>query len=251
MLKNFLRSTLFGLTEGLLRISITVFFKVLFFLQGTPDTTPMLKKVSRLYKSGDFSELFTQIRLWDAPLVEIEKRVPRQGTVLDLGCGDGFLANFLAISEPGRKVIGIELNKERIKEVNKGLKNTKLKSGDILKERFPQSDAILLVHVLHHLPSFEAQKEVLNKCYKNLKKNGKLIIVEIGKKPLDKYLFSWLTDAIVVPILFEKKFFSKDFHYRDEKEWSRTLREYGFRVSQKTAHEGMPFSHVIFLCEKL
>ena len=94
---------------------------------------PDLEKACKLYEKDSFTGLFSRVRVWDAPFEQVEKLVPKKGLVLDLGCGDGFLANYLAISGPERKVIGVDLNKDRIKHAQKGLTNTKFLHGDALK----------------------------------------------------------------------------------------------------------------------
>ena len=65
-----------------------------------------------------------------------------------------------------------------------------------------------------------------------------------------KYLISWLTDAFIVPILFEKKFYNLKFYYRNEREWKTLLKKIGFKVIVKPAHKGKPFSHIIFIATK-
>lgn len=229
---------------------VSLFFKVFFFFAGKPEQSENAKKAVELYKGRGFASLFTQIRLWDSPLEEISRLITNQGLIVDLGCGDGFLSNFLALSSAKRKLVGVELNSVRFKEADKGLKNTKFIAGDILKTNLPDADTFLLVHVLHHLPSKKSQQELLEKIYKKLSKGGKLIMVEIIKKPFLKYWFTYLTDAVIVPILFEKKLFSSQVHFRDNDEWIKVLNDLGFKVKTKVAHQGRPFSHLILIGEK-
>lgn len=239
------------LSKRLLQQFIRFFFKVYFFINGYPKTNSNLKKVLGLYKEdSSFGELFTTIRIWDAPINYIEKIIPKKGLVTDLGCGEGILVNYIAISSRRRKVVGIEIDGERINRANKNINNAKFIKGDILKVKFPKSDSILLVHVLHHLHSLDNQITLLKKAYSLLDKNGKLIIVEISEKPLLKYAFTWLTDAIIVPNLFENKFFSTNFFYRKENEWKKLLSGLGFSVKIKRVHRGMPFSHIVLECQK-
>lgn len=238
------------LVSFILKFLVSIFFKLLFFVQGRTDTTPALKRAVGFYSNDSFGKLFTQIRIWDAPLTYIEKLVPKAGLILDLGCGDGFLANFLAIAGPNRKIIGIEINANRIASADHDLKNVKFTAGDVTKQKFPMADAIVLIDVLHHLSSFASQEKLLAYCSSRINKGGKLIISEIVKKPFLKYAFTYLTDAMIFPILFEKKFFTTDFFYRDTWEWKSLLIKYGFKVIIKEAHLGKPFSHKIFICQK-
>ncbi|QQG43477.1 MAG: class I SAM-dependent methyltransferase [Candidatus Daviesbacteria bacterium] len=229
---------------------ITIFFKVLFLIHGRPEENGKLAKVTSLYKSGGFSELFTSIRLWDAPYEEIAALVPSKGVIADLGCGDGLMVNLLALEEPTRQLIGVEINKDRLKLAKKGLANTKFIYGSADRVKIPKADGILMIHLLHHLTSRDQQIEILKSSYQALKPGGKLIIAEIGKKPFLKYLFTWFTDVVIVPILFEKRLYNKEIFYRTQQEWQTLLKKIGFKVSSKPVSPGKPFSHIILACQK-
>ncbi len=77
-----------------------------------------------------------------------------------------------------------------------------------------------------------------------------MIIVEIDRKPLLKYLLTWIVDRSVFPILFEGKNYSSEIFYRGGNEWKVLLEKMGFNVRVITAHKGKPFSHIILVCEK-
>ncbi len=225
-----------------------MFFNVYFNIFGKPKMSNDLKKTIDLYKGQGFSSLFKLIRVWDAPYQEIEKIVPKKGQIIDLGSGDGLMANYLGLSSKSRKVFGIELNKSRLVESNKGLKNVKFKVGNILKEKIEKVDAILLIHVFHHLPSREAQEGVLDACKKNLNPNGKLVVAEIIQKPLLKYIFTYITDVLILPIIFNNKLIDTNVNYRSDSEWKKLFKSYGFKVKTTYPHKGRPFSHVLYEC---
>lgn len=197
---------------------VKIFFKISFYIFGDPTKKNKIAQQSvNLYEEGSFVRFFNKIRFWVAPIEMISKEIPKKGRIVDLGCGDGFLVNYLAIENKNRTLTGIELNSDRLKQADKGLKNTHFFNADILSESIKKSDTFLLIHVLHHLPSKKDQKMMLKKVFQLLNKNGKLVIVEIDNKPFLKYVLTWLTDAIIVPILFEHKIFSTNFYYREKK----------------------------------
>jgi len=208
-----------------------------------------INKIKELYRGKGFTSIFVNIRFWDAPIIELEKFVPKGGEILDLGCGEGISTNYLALTSSKRKIIGIEINKERLKNANHGLPNVEFKAGNILKTDFTSADAIILTHVLHHLKSYKEQELLLNKCCKVLKKNGKLIILEVDDKPYLKYLLSKFVDSFVVPVIFEKKMYDKVF-FRNEKQWRELISPMGFKISCKCLDEDKPFSHILFVATK-
>lgn len=228
---------------------IEVFFKIYFFIFGKPKISNYLISAIDLYKGQGFSSLFKLIRVWDAPYEEIEKIVPKRGKIIDLGSGDGLMANYLGLSSSKREVFGIELNKSRSLESEKGVKNVKFKVGNILKTKIYKVDVILLIHVFHHLPSLDDQVKILEACKKNLNKNGKLIIAEVIQKPLLKYIFAYITDVLILPIIFNNKYIDIRIYYRSDSEWKKLFKNYGFKVKTTYPHKGRPFSHVLYECE--
>lgn len=228
------------ITEKVISLFFTIFFKF-----RKPIQNKILYKTINLYRGSGFSEIFSQIRAWDAPFEDIDKLIPKKAEILDLGSGDGLLSNYLALSSNKRNVVGIEMNEKRVLISPKGLKNVKFKQGNILTHKLPKTDVYILAHVLHHLPSKIHQEKLLKKIAGVMQKKQKLLILEIDNKPKLKYITTWLTDAFIVPILFEQKIFNKNFYYRNRKEWYNLLDQLGFKIRIKKVHKGMPFSHVL------
>ncbi|HMT36964.1 MAG TPA: 1-acyl-sn-glycerol-3-phosphate acyltransferase, partial [Chitinophagaceae bacterium] len=85
----------------------------------------------------------------------IEKLVPKQGQVLDIGCGYGFLAYMLAWTSGQRTITGIDYDEEKISVANHTFsknENIRFVTGDAL--HFPDDtlyDCILIMDVLHYL----------------------------------------------------------------------------------------------------
>lgn len=229
--------------QFILRIFFGVFFR---FSKNSVD----IERLTKLYQDEGFSQLFTKIRFWDAPYQMLEKLVPQRGKIMDLGCGDGLLTNFLALKSTQRELIGVDKNLERLKMADKGLPSTSFLAADVLKQEVPVCDTILMVHLLHHLPSFVDQEVILKRSQSKLKKGGQLIVVEINQKPFLKYLLTWIVDILVFPILFEGKLIDGRIYYRKSEEWKTVLEKLGFNVKIIPAHQGKPFSHVILVGDK-
>lgn len=220
------------------------------FLPNYLQDDKIIKKIISLYQKNEFTAIFAKLRFWDAPFREIEKVIPREAKILDLGCGDGIFANYLAITGPKRKITGIEINRDRLKEANKRLKNTRFLTGDVLKTNIPKVDVITMIHLLHHLPSKKSQEELIGKVYQKLEPGGKLIIAEVAEKPFPKFVLSWIVDVFIVPILFQGKLFSGQIFYRKNCQWNKLLLNYGFKVKFISLHKNKPFSHSLFIATK-
>lgn len=200
-----------------------------------------------LYKGLGWKSLFSNIRFWDAPLVELEEYIPKEGLVTELGCGDGVLSNYIALTSNKRIVIGIDNDKKRISTANQGIKNTKYIHGDIRTIPIPKSDVIIISHVLHHLSSYQEQVAVLERCKKYLNSGGQIIILEIYIESSLKYALGWFFDHFLVPIFFEKRLYSK-IYYRKKNEWKNTITSLGFDVEINNLTAGKPISNIIIIC---
>lgn len=229
---------------------LRVFFGLYFWIFGKPNIPPLLKKVLSKYQNGGFGEFFSYIRVWDAPFEIVERVVPKKGFIIDLGCGEGILTNYLGLASESRKMIGVEIDRERILLADKQIKNVSFRHGDVTKFSLPKSDVIILSHLLHHLTSYKDQEILLKKCASMLAKNGKLIIVEVDTNPPLKYLISLLTDYFLVPWLFDRKIYERTY-FRSRKEWLSLFKKLGLRAKIIIAHKRKPFSHIIYVATPL
>ena len=106
------------------------------------------------------------------PLEEIDKNLPEEGKIFDLGCGEGVISKYLANNKT-RIVIGIDSNRERLSKEK--TKNLSFENADIRKASFKGSSGVVVSDVLHHL-NLKDQKTLLAKIAKELKKGGVLVI---------------------------------------------------------------------------
>ena len=200
-----------------------------------------------LYAGTPWESFLSKFKFWEEPYEAVDRLLPDRGKILDLGCGEGLLSNYLAIASLQRKIFGIEIASERLMRAKKGIKNASFSVGDIIKVPYPKSDAVVLFHVLHHLSSKNAQEEVIKKAKDSLEKKGKLVIVEVHVKPTIKYLAAWFADHFLVPWVFEKRFYTKAY-FRKEKDWLNLLKKIGFIVKTNEETKGRPFPNIIFEC---
>lgn len=219
----------------------------------TPLMAADLKKLAKNKSAKQVMDLygskFVQIRFWDAPFIEVEKLVAKTGQIVDLGCGEGIFTNYLAASSPARKIIGVEVDKERFKVAIRAFKNVTFKLGDATKFKVPAANNIVMFHLLHHLSSYSLQERLINSALASLKKEGKLIIVEVNITPSLKYLISLMTDCFIVPWVFEHRFFTP-VYFRRANSWKKLIEGLGYRCKITAADKGKPFSHVILECSR-
>ena len=113
--------------------------------------------------------------------VESIKKINSKEKMLDIGCATGNLTELLG--EKTRNIIGIDLDKELLKEAKDKHPNLNFENMNMLKinEKFEENSFDRVVsfgNTLVHLDSREEVEEFFQKVYKTLKFNG-LFIVQI------------------------------------------------------------------------
>lgn len=110
------------------------------------------------------------------------------GLLLDVGCGGG--GSIKTMEKRGWRGVGIDFDEKAIENAKK--KGLDVRVGDLISQKFPSDyfDAILMNHVIEHLPN---PKEVLRECRRVLKKNGVLVAItpNSNSRGFSKYGKSW------------------------------------------------------------
>jgi len=191
------------------------------------------------------TRVYLKLRSIIIPFPLIEKHVPKDGTVVDIGCGFGIFAHFMSIKSKGRNVIGIELNEKRISQANQiygNLSNLQFICNDITSSDIPKADTITAIDVFHHIPSLELQINLLESCFSVLQKNGMLIIKDVDTKPIWKYWWNKIHDYIMTkgePVL-----------YNDSSIMKELIKNAGFRLEKFEMFTGQPYAHVLYVAVK-
>ena len=111
--------------------------------------------------------------------VESIKKISNEEKILDIGCATGNLTEFLG--EKTRNIVGIDLDKELLKEAKYKHPNLNFENMNMLKinEKFEENSFDRVVsfgNTLVHLDSREEVEEFFQKVYKTLKFNGFFIV---------------------------------------------------------------------------
>jgi len=144
------------------------------------------RKVKRLYRyQGAFVEHFVQWKLkLDPVFAALDQAVPRQGFILDLGCGYGLATHWLAFGTDQRTFLGVDYDENKIAVAQRtapGNARIRFEQRDILEWDYPSCDAILLLDVLHYW-SPEKQQLILNKTRAALRPGGRLILRDAARE---------------------------------------------------------------------
>ena len=148
-----------------------------------------------------------------------DELIPQKCKITDLGCGYGFLIQFLAQSSSKRELIGIDFDQDKI-EIAKNVSlsdhrtqfyNANLKNYDPLN-----SDVFIINDVLHYLNK-ESRNKLLKKVYTKLNVKGMIIIREGDQSLEKKHKITKLSEVFSTYIGFNKAKFS-DLEFLDRAE---------------------------------
>lgn len=107
-----------------------------------------------------------------------DRLLPREGVIVDLGCGYGAMSYMLSLLSNKRTILGVDYDHEKIALANNSLSKSdrvEFKCGDIREVELPQADAFVISDVLHYINS-EDQRSVIKRCIDNLRVGGILVI---------------------------------------------------------------------------
>ncbi len=193
--------------------------------------------------SDNRNKIYVLIRWFTFPFETFERIMPKNGIVLDIGCGEGAFSIYCALKNNKRKVIGIDIDRKRLltaKKAGKKIKNAKFFLKNALSWD-KKVDAIVISAFFHHL-KVEEQTVFLKNSFTLVNPGGRLIIKEINKDDFIRSKLSRLWDYILYP--------RDKINYWSKDKLVKALNYLGYSV--KTSREAIffPGSTFFYICSK-
>jgi len=186
--------------------------------------------------------------------------IPDAARILDLGCGQGLLAAWLAAAverfrahewhdawpaPPARWTYrGIELKSRDVARANAALGTlARVEVGDIRAAHFGQADAVVILDVLHYMDQ-AYQEAVLAKVRAALSRLG-VLLLRIGDASAG--LPFRLSNIVDHTVLLVRGHGWPPLHCRTVAEWLDLLGGVGFRTETVPMSAGTPFANVLLV----
>ena len=161
---------------------------------GSHDqNAPLFADRYEIYARDPYASAFTYGRkkLFERIFFLLEKNVPTDGEVLDVGCGTGYFLTLLG--KFGYRTVGLEpaaAMRERAQSANPG---REIADGEISRLPFADNrfDAVTAIEVFRYLH----RRDIINgyrECLRVLKPGGVLIASLVNKYALDGFIFKYL-----------------------------------------------------------
>lgn len=218
---------------------------------------------SEVRRRGRPHGLRTRARLWQrwtgTPFAVAGELLPRDGTVLDLGCGFGMLSGLLALDAPGRAVVGLDIDTAKLSRARTLFGDVaSFVAVDLDEAVAPAAaglpaglaapaDAAVVWDVLHHLADPET---FLARAAAWMRPGALLLVKENDTEPLLKRVVAELVEVVAVGLDVTA---SAPVRFRSRAEWSAVLDRAGFTVERAEhlpAREGFFVPHSLFLARR-
>lgn len=207
--------------------------------------------VLRFYvKQPLFVRWFVRLRHLLSPLEALEKLVPREGKILDLGCGHGLFTNYMALKAPSRSLLGVDPAPAKIQAARMTeamVPNARYLLGTIddipAESRF---DAITIIDVLYLLPEIE-QEKILKVCHRLLADSGVLVLKTQDTRPRWRHWWTRCQESVMVGLGMTH---GSGIHFMPAEKSRQMLAETGFKAEQHALPSRIFFPNIVFICRK-
>ena len=184
--------------------------------------------------------------------------LPRQGRILDIGCGYGFMSYMLQFAAQEREIFGYDYDEEKIEVANHCFsrnKNIRFFNADINQIQVGPADAIILSDVLHYLQP-DQQEFLLQKCMHALQDDGILLIRDGNCDLKKRHKRTRLTEVFSTRILSFNKTAGHPLHFISGRNIQEMARQHGMDCrsldqSENTSNQLFVITHPVKSYEKV
>jgi 2-polyprenyl-6-hydroxyphenyl methylase/3-demethylubiquinone-9 3-methyltransferase len=190
--------------------------------------------------------LFVRARLLLSDLDRLERYVPTQGRVLDLGCGHGLVANILALTGPARQVLGVDLDPAKIAAARQTIgarDNIDFVVGDAAALPDGPFQAVTIADVLYTIPP-PTQRAIVRQVAAALEPGGVLVWKTQVRQPRWKYAITYGQEWLMTRL---GPTMSAGLHFMDREESLAALRAAGLRPAVIPLPSIRPYTDILFL----
>lgn len=178
-----------------------------------------------------------------AAVLELTVEVRQGGSVLDVGCGDGYLLAALAVARPDLELHGLDHDAARLAQARRALPEARvrLEPTDVRRASLPRADLVVLLDVLHYLPPVE-QDRLLQQLAACVRARGALVIRDAAAGEGWRSWVTWLFERLFVWLGRHR---GAGVYFRTQQELVDAVARTGLAAETRPCREGTPMSNVL------
>jgi SAM-dependent methyltransferase len=213
-------------------------------------TFPVEQAAARYRPAGRVAHGFAKGKMsGDPAYATVLERLPEQGTLLDVGCGEGYLLALARAQRPGLALVGVDHDERRVALARQALAReprVELLVGDLRDHSLPPASMITCLDVLHYMPPAQ-QDAVLARLVACLAPGGLLLLrdgqADGGLRTAVLRLFETVAVAI-------GRHRGDGVFFRSAQALRSALEAQGLEVEVAPCRDGTPFANLLFEARK-
>jgi trans-aconitate methyltransferase len=219
-------------------------------MPGSTATGALQRALARYRNAPISARLFIHGRAFLSDLAVVERYVPKQGFIVELGSGHGLFSCLLRESAPTRRVLGIDLDPRKVEVARSAIRDTewlRFEVGDIVLTPPPKCDAVTIVDVLYLLP-FEQQEQALRNAASALGEGAPLIVKAQERRRDPRYALTYAQEMVTVSLGFTRG--GRDRFYFPSREEALAMFERSGFLVDVLEMPNRPYTDVVYLARK-
>ncbi|RKX96324.1 MAG: hypothetical protein DRP84_01405 [Spirochaetes bacterium] len=181
------------------------------------------------------------------PFERIEPYVPKEGRILDYGCGHGLFSWWMKASSPERDVIGYDVCSRKISLARNLLEKKYGIQFFDNREYFSSMsfDAVVAVGVLYLI---KEKREIISMLKSLIKSEGYIILKEVVKENSLRFAWTYFEEVMAAKIFRITE--GEGLFFLTKDEILNILEECGFSVQMQDLSRGYWYPHMLFIGKK-
>jgi SAM-dependent methyltransferase len=180
---------------------------------------------------------YRAVRLTCAGFVGIADHLPRKGTVVDLGTGEGLFAHVLARRSPDLRVVAVDHHAPRVERLKASAEGTNIDAvcASMQTYELPPCEGVALVDVMHYLDA-GTQEALLRNAYRALLPGGTLVMRDPDRAAGLRFFVNRVYERTATTIKLTRASIG---NYRRVADWTETLKRIGFETVEAVPHDAI------------
>ena len=215
-------------------------------------SSPAARRAIGLFDDTARGDRFhVRARWWTCPFPAIERHVPADGRILEVGCGHGLLSLYLALTGPGREVLGVDIDAHKIAMATRAAERlapgeAQVSFATVAPDGFAEGrfDAIVIADVLYLLGP-ELRRRLLAACVDHLTEDGVLLVKETDRFPRWKGAITVAQERMATGVLGMTE--GDEVAFAPPAEFAAQLTAAGLHVTEERVDQGYLHPHQLLI----